>query len=221
MTRLRVTLVLVALLLAICEILALGGIGARIGGSERAVGGFPNPIGGLGNVFHAAPSEAALALAGALLALALVLVSLKVAAKAPAKEEVEEPSASAAQAAALRLLAVLQAEGRLVDFLEEDISGYGDAQVGAAARAIHEGLRRALAERAKLSPILLAREGEEITVESGFDPAAIRVTGNVKGEPPYRGVLRHPGWRCEGIRLPRPLPGSDPNVIAPAEVEIP
>ncbi len=220
MTRLRVTLGVVALLVAICEIFALGAIGARIGGSERAVGGFPNPIGGLGRVFDAAPFEAALALAGALLALALVLVSLKAAANAPEKEKVEKPSEPAPETAAIRLLGVLQAEGRLVDFLQEDISGYDDAQVAGAARAIHEGLRRALAERAKLAPVVQAQEGEEITVERGFDPAAIRVTGNVTGEPPYRGVLRHPGWRSEGIRLPRALPGSDPNVIAPAEVEI-
>lgn len=221
MRRLRVTLGVVALVVAICEIFGLGAIGAKIGGVERALGNFPDPIGGLRSVFQAAPFEAALALGGALLALALVLVSLRVAARASAKGKVEKRSAATPEAPAVRLLALLQAEGRLVDFLQEDISGYGDAQVAAAARAIHEGLRRALAERVKLSPVLQAQEGEEITVERGFDPAAIRVTGNVRGDPPYRGVLRHPGWRSEGIRLPRSLASSDPNVIAPAEVEIP
>src|SRR5215831_3115113 len=35
---------------------------------------------------------------------------------------------------ALQLLALLQREGRLVDFLAEDISGYDDASIGAAVR---------------------------------------------------------------------------------------
>src|SRR5437867_4767902 len=43
----------------------------------------------------------------------------------PAKAEPDD-------GAALRLLATLQQEGRLVDFLEEDIGPYSDEQIGAA-----------------------------------------------------------------------------------------
>src|SRR5688572_25231603 len=35
---------------------------------------------------------------------------------------------------ALQLLGLLQREGRLLDFLMEDMSGYADAEIGAAAR---------------------------------------------------------------------------------------
>src|SRR6202008_581212 len=103
---------------------------------------------------------------------------------------------------ALQLLALLQQEGRFVDFLEENLAPYSDEQVGAAVRAIHDGCRSALGDRLGLSPILAGSEGGSVTVERGFDPAAVRVTGNVRGEPPYRGVVRHPGWRSAGGKLP-------------------
>lgn len=122
--------------------------------------------------------------------------------------------------AALQLLALLQQEGRLVDFLEEDLSAYADEQIGAAVRPIHEGCRAVLRDRLVLAPILPSAEGATVTVERGFDPAAVRITGNVRGEPPYRGVLRHPGWRSAGLKLPAPTGGQDPSILAPAEVEV-
>ena len=121
--------------------------------------------------------------------------------------------------AALRLLGLMQEEGRLVDFIQEDIGEYADEQIGAAVRGIQEGCRKALHERIALSAILEGKEGETVTVAPGFDPAAIRLTGNVSGEPPFHGVLRHPGWRADDAKLPD-RPGQDPHVIAPAEVEI-
>ena len=120
---------------------------------------------------------------------------------------------------ALRLLRMLQEEGRLVDFLQEDLSGYPDEQIGAAARGIQEACRKALHERVRLAPVLGGSEGEGVVVEAGFDAAAVRLTGNVSGGPPFRGVLRHAGWRAEAIVLPT-RPGPDPHVIAPAEVEV-
>ncbi len=124
--------------------------------------------------------------------------------------------------AALHLLALLQQEGRFVDFLEENLAPYADDQIGAAVRSIHEGCRAVLRERVELAPILAGEEGAPVTVERGFDPAAIRVTGNVRGEPPYRGVLRHPGWRTTGgMKLPSRAANHDVSILAPAEVEIP
>jgi hypothetical protein len=122
---------------------------------------------------------------------------------------------------ALRLLGLLQQEGRFVDFVEEDLGAYSDEQIGSAVRAIHAGCRSALRDRLVLSPILAGDEGATVTVERGFDPAAVRVTGNVRGEPPYRGVLRHPGWRTDRISLPERTGGDDASILAPAEVEIP
>lgn len=122
---------------------------------------------------------------------------------------------------ALRLLALLQQEGRLVDFLKEDIDGYSDAQVGAAVRSIHAGCRKALSDRIELQRIFSAEDGSEVVVEAGFDPATIRLTGNVTGKPPFRGTLQHAGWRAANVSLPQSPGDTDATIIAPAEVEVP
>jgi len=122
---------------------------------------------------------------------------------------------------AVQLLGLFQREGRLVDFLREDLQAYDDAQVGAAVRSIHQACRQVLAEHITLEPVLAEREGEEITVQKDFDPSAIRLTGNVSGEPPFRGTVRHPGWRVTRVKLPAQPSGQDPKIVAPAEVEIP
>jgi hypothetical protein len=120
---------------------------------------------------------------------------------------------------ALRLLALLQQEGRLIDFIEEDIQPYGDAQVGAAVRAIHAGCHKALHERMQIERIYSEEDGAAIEVPSGFDAATLRLTGNVHGQPPFRGVLQHGGWRATAVALPRGA-GIDSSILAPAEVEV-
>jgi hypothetical protein len=130
------------------------------------------------------------------------------------------PAAAAAGEEALTLLALLQQEGRFVDFVEEDLASYADAQIGAAVRSIHEGCRSVLRERLEISPVLEGEEGSTVTVEAGFDPAAIRLTGNVRGQPPYQGVLRHAGWRATVPRLPERAAAGDASILAPAEVEV-
>ena len=156
---------------------------------------------------------------GAPLALALILVLLKRSPTAPAAAAapVEKPERS--DAAALRLLATLQEEGRLIDFLQEDIAAYGDEQIGAAVRGIHASCAKALRNCVTLEPVLPGSEGDSTTVPPGFDPTGIRLVGNVSGTPPFRGVLRHPGWRARAVSLPV-RKGQDVQVIAPAEVEI-
>ena len=144
---------------------------------------------------------------------------------APATIGTEVPASPATPApdkgeAALRLLAQLQQEGRLVDFLEEDLTPYSDAQIGSAVRTIHSGCRAVLKERLELTPILPGAEGATVTVERGFDPAAVRITGNVRGEPPYHGVLRHAGWRSAAFRMPDATADRDHSILAPAEVEV-
>ncbi|HVN84502.1 MAG TPA: DUF2760 domain-containing protein [Candidatus Binatia bacterium] len=120
--------------------------------------------------------------------------------------------------AALRLLGLLQHEGRLIDFLEEDIAGYSDMQIGAAVRSIHEGCRKVLRERITLERVIDREDGASVDVAAGFDPAAIRLTGNVTGTPPFRGTLQHAGWRAAKANLPQS--STDPTILAPAEVEI-
>jgi hypothetical protein len=121
----------------------------------------------------------------------------------------------------LHLLAVLQRQGRLVDFLFEDLDAYEDAQIGAAVRGIHENCRKVVSKNLSLAAVIDGAEGEEVTVEAGFDPAAVKLTGNVTGEPPFKGILRHKGWRTDKIELPVLSDAQDAAVIAPAEVEIP
>jgi len=130
------------------------------------------------------------------------------------------PPAPPSPAVGLRLLATLQEEARLIDFLREDIGEYSDEQVGAAVRAIHAALRKAIDERLTLEPILPGQDGDTVEVPVGFAPAMIRLTGNPVGGPPYRGILRHGGWRAKDVRLPVPTTGSDPAIIVPAEVEV-
>ncbi len=143
--------------------------------------------------------------------------------RAEEEEEEEEPRAAPAPSdvtPALVLLALLQREGRLVDFVEQDISGFDDADVGAAARLVHEGCRKALHRHAEVKPVREEDEDSRVAVEDGIDSGAIKLTGKVSGKPPYRGVLKHRGWRLDKLSLPTPVSGHDPMVIAPAEVEL-
>jgi Domain of unknown function (DUF2760) len=121
---------------------------------------------------------------------------------------------------AVQMLALLQRDGRLVDFITEDIAPYQDAQIGAAVRDVHESCRKVIEHYFELEPVIASDEGQMVTVEPGFDPAAIKLIGNVTGKPPLRGQLRHRGWRVARVNMP-PLPdGSGREIIAPAEVEI-
>jgi hypothetical protein len=123
-------------------------------------------------------------------------------------------------ASGLFLLSMLQREGRLIDFLQEDVASHPDADVGAAARVIHAGCRKVVREYLSLQPVLPDQEGAQVTVAGGFDANRIRLTGNVAGQPPFRGSLRHHGWVAQEVRLPSPPAALDLKVIAPAEVEI-
>ncbi|WP_437524064.1 DUF2760 domain-containing protein [Sorangium sp. So ce726] len=142
------------------------------------------------------------------------------AAAAAAREPAPAPQAAPAVSSALQLLSLLQREGRLVDFLEQDIASFGDADVGVAARMVHEGCRKALRSHAKLAPVRREDEGAKVTLEAGYNPSEIKLIGNVSGTAPYRGVLRHRGWRADDVSLPTPVAGHDASIIAPAEVEL-
>ncbi len=138
-------------------------------------------------------------------------------------KEPEKPRpvlAEAAPDAALLLLGILQREGRFVDFLEEDVSGFSDAEIGAAARVVHDGCKKALDQHFTIAPVRDEEEGAAITLEAGFDASAVRLTGNVVGEPPFRGSLQHRGWRATGIELPKITEAHDVHIVAPAEVEL-
>lgn len=121
---------------------------------------------------------------------------------------------------ALVLLALFQREGRLVDFLREGLDGHDDAQIGAAARDVHRGCKKVLDEHFAFEPMLPGEEEASVTVPRGFDPSEIRLIGEAKGEPPFKGTLRHHGWRATQAKLPGLAEGVDRTVVAPAEVEV-
>lgn len=121
---------------------------------------------------------------------------------------------------ALQLLGLLQQEARFIDFLEEDAQSFSDAEVGAAARVIHEGARKVLHDNFTISSVRSEIEGERVTLASGFNNNEVRLSGNVVGDAPFSGQLVHRGWRVSEVKLPKVTAEHDLNVIAPAEVEI-
>ena len=121
---------------------------------------------------------------------------------------------------ALALLALLQREGRLVDFLREPLDGFADADIGAAARDVHRGCKKVLDQHLTFEPVMPGAEEERVSVPKGFDPAEVRLIGEAKGDPPFKGTLRHHGWRVVEAKLPTLADGVDRTVIAPAEVEL-
>ena len=117
-------------------------------------------------------------------------------------------------------LALLQREGRLIDFLQEDISSFDDAQIGMAVRQVHQGCRKVLEKHFSIEAVVTALEGETVTVAKGFDPSSYELSGNVSGEAPYQGELRHKGWMASKVDLPIRQKGRNGSIICPAEVEI-
>ncbi|MBC8732651.1 DUF2760 domain-containing protein, partial [Paraburkholderia sp. UCT2] len=122
--------------------------------------------------------------------------------------------------AALQLLGLLQRDARFIDFVEEDIKAYSDADIGAAARLVHEGCRATLREHFTIRPVRDEAEGSRVTLPAGFDASSVRLTGNVVGSAPFNGSISHRGWRVEDVRLPKLADGHNAKVIAPAEVEL-
>jgi hypothetical protein len=146
---------------------------------------------------------------------------------APAAAEALKPAAAPparnqADAEVVSFLALLQEKGRFVDFLMDDITPYADAQVGAAARVVHQGCRAVLQEHVTLRPVRDEREGATVTVPAAYAADEYRLVGKIAGEAPFTGRLVHRGWRAETVKLPRVLRPADERLptIAPAEVEL-
>jgi len=151
------------------------------------------------------------------------VVATTAAAELPAARRIEEVQKSPSESLerAVQMLALLQRDGRLIDFLAEDVAPYPDAQLGAAVRTVHESCRQVLERYLKLEPVIAAHEDQLVTLPAEFDPASIKLIGNVAGKLPLRGVLRHPGWRAIQVNLPSLPEGPGRWVVAPAEVEVP
>ena len=138
----------------------------------------------------------------------------------PVEKRVEVEKLVVTDSAALQLLGLMQREARFVDFIQEDVAPFTDAEIGAAARVVHEGCRKVLREHFTLSPVRSEAEGSRITLLAGFDAAAVRLTGNVVGHAPFTGTLSHRGWLVTEVKLPQLIDSQAAKVIAQAEVEL-
>lgn len=145
-------------------------------------------------------------------------------APAPRQREATQPAVAltpteTADDGARMLLRLLQRDGRFVDFVQQDITSFGDSDVAAAARVVHEGCRRALAGHAKIAPMRSEMEGSRVTLDAS-EAARVKLIGEIAGKPPFSGVLRHRGWKLESLKLPTRVGDHDPAILADAEVEL-
>ena len=174
-----------------------------------------------------------IAVLGLLLALFVLALSLigvpktgatpaPIPAPAPAPATLQPPVVTEKQPEAeiVAFFALLQEKGRLVDFLMENLTGFDDAQVGAAARVIHQGCSEVLKEYFKITPVSEAEEGSQVTVPAGYAAEEYRLIGKLSGNPPFTGKLIHKGWKTEYVKLPRLTKTKRLPPIAPAEVEL-
>ncbi len=124
----------------------------------------------------------------------------------------------------VHLLALMQEKGRLIDFVMDDITPYTDAQVGAAARVVHQGVGSLLKGNFDITPVQPTPEGGPVTLQSGYPADEFRLVGKVAGQPPFKGTLLHKGWKATAVKLPRLVRAGDTvaklPVLAPAEVEL-
>jgi len=140
----------------------------------------------------------------------------------PAPEE-KKPQAPPppARSPAVTLLATLQREARLLDFVMEPLDEYSDDQVGAAVRDIHRDLGATLKRLFDIQPVSTETEGETVQVPDGFDSGIYHLTGNISGTPPLAGELIHAGWQAAKADLPE-FTGTKAaaKIVAPIEVEV-
>lgn len=122
--------------------------------------------------------------------------------------------------AALQLLSLLQQDARFIDFVQEDLAGHSDTDIGAVARVVHEGCQKTLGQYFEFTPVRSEEEESRLTLQDGFNASEVRLTGNVVGQAPFTGTLVHKGWRVTQVNLPKTAEGHDSRIIAPAEVEL-
>ncbi|WP_031432214.1 DUF2760 domain-containing protein [Methylomarinum vadi] len=146
------------------------------------------------------------------------IVEVEKVVEAPAPEPVILKEAT--PDAALQLLSMLQKEARFIDFIKENVTAYSDADIGAAARVVHEGCSKVINEHFTLEAVRQEQEGSKVTLDKGFDASRVRLTGNIVGQAPFTGTLVHKGWRVSDMHLPKLTEGHDAKIIAAAEVEL-
>jgi hypothetical protein len=132
----------------------------------------------------------------------------------------EPQAARGTEAGAVLVLSLLQAEGRFIDFVQQDLAGFDDAEIGAVARVVHQGCGKVLHNYLSIEAIRAEPEGQSLRLPEGFDPSLVKLTGNIAGGRTVQGILRHKGWRASDVRLPEVVGGNGTRVLAPAEIEL-
>lgn len=145
----------------------------------------------------------------------------------------QQPTREATDTAVLQFLRSLQERGRLLDFAMADIHRMPDAQVGAAARVVHQGIKAVLQDYFDIQPISQESEGSLIAVPSdSAESLKFRLLSRENGASvgqQSRGRLLHRGWEARSIRLPQTIQvvgaGSSSafasaRIIAPAEIDM-
>jgi hypothetical protein len=103
----------------------------------------------------------------------------------------------------------------------EPLGDYSDAQVGAATRDVLRDCSKTLERLFAIRPVIDAEEGATHETPATVDAGRYRLTGNVAGDPPYRGQLVHHGWQATRCELPQWSGTVDAaTIVAPVELEL-
>lgn len=144
--------------------------------------------------------------------------------EAPAKEPTTaKPTrpAKPTRSDALTLLSTLQREARLIDIVKEPLTGYSDAQVGAAARDVLSNTGKVLDRMFDLQPLTDQEDGSDLETPAQFDANRFRLTGNISGDPPYKGKVAHHGWEARRCQVPEWGGQEDAaKIVAPIELQL-
>lgn len=135
-------------------------------------------------------------------------------------EPAPEPINDRFEEGAIYTLLLLQREGSLVDFLQGPIEGFEDKQIADVVRVVHANCAKVLKENFGLESVRSEEELSMVTIEEGFDPSAIKLSGSLPANGPYTGELVHRGWRAANVHFAKRGGTYDPSVVHAAEVEI-
>ncbi len=141
-----------------------------------------------------------------------------------AAEKLADPSVriddtDSRRSGALQIITALQKEGRLLDFLEENLGQYSDSDIGSAVRSIHEGCKKVIGQMLVKKVILEQEEGSVYRINADYDAHSIKLSGRVREQFPLKGVVIHPGWQAVELNLPNYNQNNE-MIINPAEVEV-
>lgn len=134
-----------------------------------------------------------------------------------AKEKAPPP---AGRSEALTLLATLQREGRLIDFLKEPLADYSAEQIRGVVLDVHRDCGAVLERLFAVRPATEQAEGETIELPAGYDAGKFRLLGEAKPTGPQKATIVHPGWQATRCEVPV-WTGAAPSalILAPVEVE--